>query len=157
MKILKFFICPLILLFPLLIYTINFGHYDISNNPEKWAHFGDYIGGVYSVVLTGFLTYMMYKINKADEQKREKRELAKKLLHLINKFSLSDSNLGTQEVDEFRFLIIDNEFIINNERQFIELLRIADYYVSLCVDINNRDYSKEAKIKDIIKNTYNGV
>lgn len=56
---------------PLITYILNFANYKISDDPEKWAFFGDYIGGVYSVVLTCILTYLMYQLNKKDEQRKE--------------------------------------------------------------------------------------
>lgn len=60
---------------PLITYILNFANYKISDDPEKWAFFGDYIGGVYSVVLTCILTYLMYQLNKKDEQIKKRKYL----------------------------------------------------------------------------------
>ena len=49
---------------PLITYILNFANYEISDDPENGHFFGDYIGGVYSVVLTCILTYLMYQLNK---------------------------------------------------------------------------------------------
>lgn len=141
---------------PLLFYIINFSNCEISNDPEHWAFFGDYIGGVYSVVLTCLLTALMYKLNKKDEELKEKRTLAKSLFEMVNKFHNSTSNLDSEEVDKFRTVIINNEFIINSESTFRDLIDIADYYLLLCTDINNRSYNKEKEIRHLLKAIYNG-
>lgn len=140
---------------PLLFYIINFSNCKISNDPEHWAFFGDYIGGVYSVVLTCLLTALMYKLNKKDEELKEKRTFAKSLFEMVNKFHNSTSNLDSEEVDKFRTVIINNEFIINSDT-FRDLIDIADYYLLLCTDINNRNYNKENEIRHLLKTIYNG-
>lgn len=151
----KYIYC-LIAIIPILVYILNFNDHTISNDPEKWAFFGDYIGGVYSVVLTCILTFLMYQLNKKDEQDKEKKELAKSLLHTINEFNKSSSNLSIDKVDYFRNQIIDNEFLFRNESDFIELINIADYYLTLCSDINQRNHEKDIQIKSFLKNIYNG-
>lgn len=141
---------------PLITYILNFTNYKISDDPEKWAFFGDYIGGVYSVVLTCILTYLMYQLNKKDEQIKEKKIFAKSLLHTINEFNKSSSNLDVDKVDSFRNQIIDNEFLFRNESDFSRLINIADYYLTLCSDINQRNPEKDIQIKSFLKDIYNG-
>lgn len=81
------YIC--IALIPIVAYIFNFRNLSISKDPEKWAFFGDYIGGVYSVVLTCILTFLMYQLNKKDEALKEKKNLQKlrfkRLMNLIAK------------------------------------------------------------------------
>ena len=152
----KKYIClTIIALIPIIIYIINFRESSISKDPEKWAFFGDYIGGVYSVVLTCVLTFIMYQLNKKDEKSKEKKNLAKSLLCNINDFNNSTTNLNLNKVDEFRKLIINNEFIID-ESLFKVLIDIGDYYLSLCSDISNKDIGKESKIKLLLTEMYNG-
>lgn len=98
----------------------------------------------------------MYKLNKKDEELKEKRTLAKSLFEMVNKFHNSTSNLDSEEVDKFRTVIINNEFIINSESTFRDLIDIADYYLLLCTDINNRNYNKENEIRHLLKAIYNG-
>ncbi|MCR8918359.1 hypothetical protein [Bacteroides sp. ET225] len=152
----KKYIClTIIALTPIIIYIINFGESSISKDPEKWAFFGDYIGGVYSVVLTCVLTFIMYQLNKKDEKSKEKKDFVKSLLCNINEFNNSTTNLNLDKVDEFRKLIINNEFIID-ESLFRTLIDIGDYYLSLCSDISNRDIERESRIKRFLKELYDG-
>lgn len=152
----KKYIClTIIALIPIIIYIINFGESSISKDPEKWAFFGDYIGGVYSVVLTCVLTFIMYQLNKKDEKSKEKKDFVKSLLCNINEFNNSTTNLNLDKVDEFRKLIINNEFIID-ESLFRTLIDIGDYYLSLCSDISNRDIERESRIKRFLKELYDG-
>ena len=61
-----------VLCIPILCYIINFASYGVSGNVSDWAAFGDYIGGVYSVVLTIVLVYVSYSLNKKSEKEKEK-------------------------------------------------------------------------------------
>lgn len=148
------YIC--IALIPIVAYIFNFRNLSISKDPEKWAFFGDYIGGVYSVVLTCILTFLMYQLNKKDEALKEKKEFAKVTFQKINEFNSEIAKLDSDKVDEFRKFIIDNEFIISNESVFRELIDIGDYYLSLCSDTCNRDFEKEKRVKLLLKEMYNG-
>jgi len=63
---------------PLLIYFITF-HYPLSSNPQNWAAFGSYLGGVYST-LFGFLSVLvlvatLVEMRNANRQEREHFEL----------------------------------------------------------------------------------
>lgn len=151
----KYIYC-IIAMIPILAYILNFMGHKISNDPEKWAFFGDYIGGVYSVVLTCILTYLMYQLNKKDERNKEKKIFAKSLLHTVNEFNKSSSNLDVSKVDYFRNQIIDNEFLFVNESDFLRLIDIADYYLILCTDISQRRPEKDIQIKSFLKDIYNG-
>ncbi|MFS7361434.1 hypothetical protein AB6896_21620 [Rahnella inusitata] len=63
---------------PLLIYFITF-HHPLSSNPQDWAAFGSYLGGVYSS-LFGFLSVLvlvatLVEMRNANRQEREHFEL----------------------------------------------------------------------------------
>lgn len=52
-----------IIFLPLVLYLLKFGHEAVSNSPEQWGQFGDYIGGVLNPIL-GFATFaaLLYTI-----------------------------------------------------------------------------------------------
>lgn len=73
------FISAIILLFiPLIFYIITFRTHSISQNPSDWGAFGDYIGGVLSLLLsiytTGLLIYITILLNKKDSKEAQIRK-----------------------------------------------------------------------------------
>ena len=63
-----------ILLLPIISYVFYFRNNPISNFPEDWGSFGDYIGGCYSIftaIMTIVITYYLHKQNS----KQSKLEL----------------------------------------------------------------------------------
>lgn len=147
----KYIYC-IIAAIPIVVYLLNFMGHAISNNPENWAFFGDYIGGVYSVVLTCVLTFLMYQLNKKDEYNRERLGIIKDLYSNIRK--LENTNpIRIAEVNSFTNKIIDNELILPSNI-FSKLVEFSDYYKSI-VNNNNRDIQKESEIKKLLKEYYN--
>jgi len=66
----------LILITPVIIYIINFQSFGISSKTFDWAYFGDYLGGVFtpiislaSLIVLGSLTYIMSR--QGSEEKRK--------------------------------------------------------------------------------------
>lgn len=47
-----------VFIIPIGIYWLQFRTAGMSNDPEKWAQFGDYVGGVYSVLVTILAIYL---------------------------------------------------------------------------------------------------
>jgi hypothetical protein len=137
---------------PIAVYIINFGKSSISNDPEKWAFFGDYIGGVYSVVLTCVLTFLMYQLNKKDEYNRETLVIIKELYSDIR--ILEDKNpLQIEDVNRFTRKITENELILPSNI-FEKLIDFSDYYKEI-IDSNNRNIETETAIKTLLKEYYN--
>lgn len=99
----KYIYC-IIAAIPIVVYLLNFMGHSISNNPEQWAFFGDYIGGVYSVVLTCILTFLMYQLNKKDEYNRERLCIIKDLYSNIRKFE-NTNPLRIAEINNFTTLV----------------------------------------------------
>nr|DAP58751.1 MAG TPA: hypothetical protein [Caudoviricetes sp.] len=147
----KYIYC-IIAAIPIVVYLLNFMGHAISNNPENWAFFGDYIGGVYSVVLTCVLTFLMYQLNKKDEYNRERLCIIKDLYSNIRKFE-NTNPLRIAEVNSFTNKIIDNELILPSNI-FEKLIEFSDYYKGIANN-NNRDVQKESEIKKLLKEYYN--
>lgn len=65
-----------ILASPVLLYIRQFGRLGISNDPQDWAVFGDYIGGVYTVLVTFFAIYLTRNLEKRDAEKTRQEQLS---------------------------------------------------------------------------------
>lgn len=140
--------------FPLILYVYNFGKYNISGDPEKWAFFGDYVGGVYSVVLAGIITYLTYKLNNIGETKKEKRELLKILYATISEFNLFPLN-NQEHLNDFLLQVYSSELTLNDKKLFRELISMYDYYLSLNNNTCEKDVQKEQNILNLLKAKYN--
>lgn len=60
---------------PVIIYVINFGDKQLSDKPELWSAFGDYLGGIlgpiialFGTIILGYLTYEVSK-QSSDENR----------------------------------------------------------------------------------------
>lgn len=72
-------ILGIICFIPIVIYLINFGKHEFSDNPADWGTFGDYVGGVLNPILaliglfiTVALAYLSDKWNKTSLLKQER-------------------------------------------------------------------------------------
>lgn len=117
----------LIGLVPLAIYCYNFHSYQISDDPEDWAFFGDYIGGVYSVILTCLLSYITYLLQRKAAVSKSRKDIIRELFSKINSLN-SVEKPDIEEVNKLTKLVIDSEILFYNEKEYRTLLVITDYY-----------------------------
>ena len=68
---------------PILIYVLKFHDYKLSNDPADWGVFGDYIGGVYSVLIALLVVYLTRNLSRHDEEKRLKKEALREVYKQI--------------------------------------------------------------------------
>jgi hypothetical protein len=82
---------------PIIIYIINFGNMQLSNELEIWSSFGDYLGGILNPIIAFFgtmiLGYLTYEVSKqsSDENRNlflsQQRIVAfQKIANIISKF-----------------------------------------------------------------------
>ena len=64
---------PILCLIPIALYFIFF-HDSISFNNADWGDFGDYIGGVYSIIMSIVVVYLSYYLTKKDVKKAKKND-----------------------------------------------------------------------------------
>lgn len=154
-KNLQFVVIAIIGSIPLLVYCCQFGGTDshLSDDPEDWAFFGDYIGGVYSVILTCLLTYLTYFLQKRGVVSKSRREV---ILNLFVKYTtlVSAKNLRIEQVNNFTQLIVNSEIIFYNEKEYRDMLDISDYFV-VVMGGGTRDYSLENEYRIRLIKMYN--
>lgn len=59
------------------LYVLNFHANEISKNPESWAHFGDYLGGIFSFFSFMALLYTIHLQTKELKATREELQLSR--------------------------------------------------------------------------------
>lgn len=84
----------LVFISPVLFYYLAFHDYPISRNPEDWASFGGYIGGIYSVFVTILVIFLSRLLEKSDDKQKNKALIAKELFEQINKIYHSNNQLS---------------------------------------------------------------
>ena len=76
------------------------GFYFRSDNPSHWGSFGDYIGGVGSVVLSIAVFFYTYQVNKRVEEERQdekRRQLLAVIEELLKKIKQHESRKSSEE------------------------------------------------------------
>ena len=61
----------LLLIAPIVVWMFQFGNCSISENPEDWGFFGDYIGGVYTVIVTFFAIHLTRYLQNRDVERNK--------------------------------------------------------------------------------------
>ncbi|MCQ2740343.1 MAG: hypothetical protein MJ237_09010 [bacterium] len=139
----------LFLLAPVGIYIIKFSNLKISDMPSDWGIFGDYMGGVYSVIvviLGAILTYYcMYK-----DRRRKNVEYAIK--EIYSKIKQLDKYYSDESAASFQVLISEQELFLP-KNLFENLKRLSDKYVSSQNGIVDEPLKEE--VLNELKDLYN--
>lgn len=138
----------LILVLPISYYCYNFRQCSISKNPEYWAFFGDYIGGVYSVILTMTLFYISYLLNKQEVGYRKLSNAVKEIFDLIP--STNSRKIDIKKINKLNRLIDMYENILPRNI-YEDLIDISNYYREVENNPLRRDKHREEDIMDALK------
>lgn len=140
---------------PLGFYCYKFGGVNshLSDNPEHWAFFGDYIGGVYSVILTCILTYLTFYLQKKGSISKSRKEVIRELFSRVNQLNRTNK-LRIKDLNSFTNFIIDSEILFQNEEEYKVFIIISDYYKAVSTN-GCRNPDKELLIKNKIIKMYN--
>ena len=106
----KITIAVAILAIPLVIYIIHFRGFSISDNPSDWASFGDYIGGVYTVLVTFLAIYLTRHLENRDAERNKAKSAVGAIYEQIGKIDYRHLNLNS--VKKYLRLVKENELYI---------------------------------------------
>lgn len=105
---------------PILIYVLMFHDYKLSENPADWGVFGDYIGGVYSVLIALLVVYITRNLSRRDEEKRLKKEALREVYKQITNIQ-QKRTVDQRKLPKLYKLIEDSKLFIDND--FYERLK----------------------------------
>lgn len=128
-------IAVIVLVLPILVYFLNF-HYGFSPDHSDWSAFGDYIGGVYSVIVAILLFYLTINANFSAEKRNEKKEALKEIYEYIVDVSEEEANSDNRKT--LRKLAQKKRLYIS-EDLYKKIIEFADYYIELEYDRSKRD------------------
>lgn len=135
----------IILVLPIICYAIVFRHFSISNNPEDWGVFGDYIGGVYggffACIIMIFVIYLARSLSKEDEKRKKISQVAEDLYIQIKKVESCNYNINS--INKLRRDIDKNSLYIKDIKN--DLIDLCDNFHSLadqneCENIKLKEY-----------------
>lgn len=115
----------LVMLMPLGAYMLNFGDYKFSDDPAMWGVFGDYIGGVYNVLVAILVFYISHNLDKKEERQHKKVKAAYDIKKQIEKFESSRNK--TKTVERLANLILTNKDILGSPT-YRMLLSLNDHF-----------------------------
>ena len=91
----------LILLFfsPIIFFICVFCDSPISNNPEDWGNLGDYIGGIYSVLVAILVFFLTRSLKKRDDKFANRAKAAEDIFHQIQKVKNGKNQQSINDYD----------------------------------------------------------
>lgn len=150
-KIVKFIFVGILVLAPLGFYVWWFRGSSISNDPNDWASFGSYIGGLYSVLVTILVVYLARELSKKDQQASKKKASVEALYKQIIK--IKNDHVDIRSVNKIYNLLDENKLYISDSI-FDEVKDLADYYLEVKGG-RPIDYKKEHSVKEHLRAIYN--
>ena len=132
---------------PLVFYFCKFHSYNLSDDPADWGVFGDYIGGVYSVLIAILVVYITRNLNKRDEEKRLKKEALREVYMQITKIQMNQTVNQNKLTKLFR-LIEESKLFIDDDF-YDRLKKLANY-----LGDHGRNRQMEMDILEELKGEY---
>lgn len=132
---------------PIAIYWWNFHNYGLSDDPADWGVFGDYIGGIYSVIIAILVVYLARNLRRRDEEKRIKQEAIRSIYLQINKIQQNQQPNQNKVTKLFR-LIEECKLYIDDDL-YERLKGLAN-----CFGEGGRNRALEIEILDELKEEY---
>ena len=134
---------------PFVVYLWKFRSYEISDNPEDWGVFGDYIGGFGSLMVSALAIYASLIIQRRSDRHHEKRQVLTNIYNQVKELKFRKDASISQIDGLFRFAS-ENDIYLSKELYKL----VVDYTDDLKDYINGNgtnNFVIEAKIKDSIK------
>ena len=141
----------LVIVAPMVLYIINFGRSGISGDPANWGAFGDYVGGIYSVLVTVLVIYLARMLNRKDTMRREKQEAAVEVYKQIQK--INNQNVDLRSVNKLLRDIESNSIYFSDDLTE-RLTNLFDYFTQLKAGTTNIDEGKEQRVLTELKRIY---
>lgn len=116
-------VAGILLLLPICAYIINFCDHDFSEDPTMWGVFGDFIGGVYNVLVAVLVFYVSRHLDKKEAKANKKAKAAYEIKTQIDKFESSKNR--TKTVEKLTNLILTYKDIIDKST-FQMLMALSD-------------------------------
>lgn len=139
---------------PLLLYICNFGMNGISDDLEDWANFGDYIGGVYSIVVTLLVLFLARNLERKDKRREKRQEAIDEIYSQFTKMQNCPSHKLAQSVNKF-FRKIEQYRLCLTDDQFCKMQGFGNYFLNVASQTSSKDPYIEEEMKVYLLSLYN--
>lgn len=139
---------------PLLLYICNFGMNGISDDLEDWANFGDYIGGVYSIVVTFLVLFLARNLERKDKRREKRQEAIDEIYSQFTKMQNCPSHKLAQSVNKF-FRKIEQYRLCLTDDQFCKMQGFGNYFLNVASQTSSKDPYIEEEMKVYLLSLYN--
>lgn len=144
-------VAVILLILPVVLYVMQFGKYKISDNPADWGVFGDYIGGVYTVLVTFFAIYLTRSLQKRDAEKNKAKAAVSVIYEQIGKIDYH--HVDMRSANKLLRLTKENELYVP-QYLFDKLTELYDDYVVAKDEPHKFNKQKELNVKKQLKQLY---
>lgn len=143
-----------IMVLPIIIYFMKFRHFSISNNPEDWGIFGDYIGRIYggffACLIMILVIYLAHALNKEDEKRKKISQVAEDLYNQIKKIESNNYNLNS--INKLRRDINNNSLYIKGIMD--DLIDLCDNFQSISDQTASEDFKLKEHVLSQLESLY---
>lgn len=145
-----YIIVGVIVSLPWLVYLGFFCGQTISTNTSDWGSFGDYIGGVSSVITAFVVIYISRHLDRKDTYHDKMRSAISEIYDQLVK--IDADNVDSRKNTKFLRLVDKNRLYLP-ESLYKDLIKLHDYYVSL-QDNAKRIPEFEVEVFDSLRKLY---
>jgi len=140
----------LAVLSPWVVYLIFFHDQTISTCTADWGSFGDYIGGVSSVITAFVVIYISRHLERRDTYHDKMRSAISEIYDQLVKIDAEHVDLRKNTK---LLRLVDKNRLYLPESLYNDLVKLHDYYVTL-QNKGNRDLSFEDDVIQALRNLY---
>lgn len=105
-KLIPYILGLVAIMLPMIFFTIEFGGATMSDHPKDWIDFGAFYYGMIGLIVTGFIAFLVNKINIRTSKVGLQFEAYKELVNLLTKLT-DEIKPGTKSNGEIEKLIVE--------------------------------------------------
>lgn len=142
----------LLLLLPAGVYVLKFHDFTLSDDPADWGVFGDYFGGVYSIIVTILAVYLANELSKRKDSQKRTKDAIEDIYDQI--LTIEKGNVvDLRRVNKLYRLISDNKFYLPQD-MVASLKELADNFLENKDDKDSVDKNLLSDTKSQLKRIY---
>ena len=151
-KYIKLFLLGLLILAPIGIYVWNFHDHSFSHDPSVWGGFGDYFGGIYSIIVTILAVYLANILSKQNDSRKRIRNAVEEISNQIQTIE-KGKQIDVRRLNRLYRLTRDYMLFIP-ESLYISLTELGDNFIENKDNRNNIDKNLLSDVKKQLKRLY---